>query len=392
MEKILFDLTKTQPMNGTMFHGGAKYGIAVFKKLAEIAPEKIVAYYDASKYLDEGILKLCRLKNILMKEKQEGSIINISKEYGGVLYSPLMNSRYLIDSSIHIITTIHGLRVLELPYDENEVFYKRIPLNCVSVVRHLYKFLLKRKRLKEYTRELSYQRDALTRENVAFVTVSNHSKYSLQTFVPSINKKEVRVFYSPSTIDDSVLEPPTCSNEVGKYYLIVSGNRWVKNGVRAIIALDELFTDHPEVEGKVVVSGIKFKSEISVNIKNIDRFVFVGYVDEIKLKELYRNAYLLVYPSLNEGFGYPPLEAMHEGCAVVASATASIPEVCGDSVLYFNPYSVAEIKMRILQMEDESVRNYYIKKGYEREACVRRKQDEDLEKMARYILSFVKND
>ena len=390
MKKIVFDLTKTQPINEIKFHGGAKYGIAIFKKLAEIAPEKIVGYYDDSEYIDESIIDICHSKNIIMEKKETSSIIDVTKKNGGILYSPLFNSEYLTDESIHVIVTIHGLRVLEMPYDENEWLFKRFPLKQLKIVQNIYKFLLKRKRQKEYTRNLAQQRNCLTRANISFVTVSSHSKYSLQTFIPQINSNEIKVFFSPSTIDDSV-SIGTESKQYGKYYLIVSGNRWIKNGVRAILALDELFSEHPEINGNVVVTGIKNKSEIPIDIKNPERFHFIGYVDEPMLKELYHNAYLFIYPSLNEGFGYPPLEAMHEGCPVVASAIASIPEVCDNAIMYFNPYSTAEIKMRILQMENESIRTEYIKKGFERESYIRNKQDEDLGKMAHYILSFLNN-
>jgi glycosyltransferase involved in cell wall biosynthesis len=55
------------------------------------------------------------------------------------------------------------------------------------------------------------------------------------------------------------------------------------------------------------------------------------------LSEMYRNAALLVYPSLYEGFGFPPLEAMSLGCPVLTANTSSMPEVCGDAVFYFDP-------------------------------------------------------
>jgi glycosyltransferase involved in cell wall biosynthesis len=63
----------------------------------------------------------------------------------------------------------------------------------------------------------------------------------------------------------------------------------------------------------------------------------VGYVSDAELSSLYRHAACFVFPSLYEGFGIPPLEAMAHGCPVVASTAASIPEVCGDAAVYFDP-------------------------------------------------------
>lgn len=63
----------------------------------------------------------------------------------------------------------------------------------------------------------------------------------------------------------------------------------------------------------------------------------VGYVSDAELASLYKHAACFVFPSLYEGFGIPPLEAMAHGCPVVASTAASIPEVCGNAAIYFDP-------------------------------------------------------
>jgi glycosyltransferase involved in cell wall biosynthesis len=66
----------------------------------------------------------------------------------------------------------------------------------------------------------------------------------------------------------------------------------------------------------------------------------LGEVEERKLHELYAGAKIFVFPSLYEGFGYPPLEAMAYGSAVMASHVASLPEVCEDAAEYIDPQSV----------------------------------------------------
>jgi glycosyltransferase involved in cell wall biosynthesis len=70
----------------------------------------------------------------------------------------------------------------------------------------------------------------------------------------------------------------------------------------------------------------------------------IGTVDDAQLVALYRHALGLVFPSVYEGFGLPPLEAMACGCPVAAARAAAVPEVCGDAVLYFDPTSQAEIR------------------------------------------------
>ena len=66
-----------------------------------------------------------------------------------------------------------------------------------------------------------------------------------------------------------------------------------------------------------------------------------------ELADLYRSASALVFPSLYEGFGFPPLEAMASGCPVAVSTGGSLPEVCGDAARYFDPTSVEEMAAAI---------------------------------------------
>ena len=74
---------------------------------------------------------------------------------------------------------------------------------------------------------------------------------------------------------------------------------------------------------------------------------WLGAQTDNELKEAYQTATMLVYPSLYEGFGLPPLEAMACGCPVVCSNTASLPEVCGEAAEYFDPTSEEEMAAKI---------------------------------------------
>ncbi len=92
-----------------------------------------------------------------------------------------------------------------------------------------------------------------------------------------------------------------------------------------------------------------------------------GYVDDETLAGLYRNATCFVYPSLYEGFGLPPLEAMACGCPVVVSNVASLPEVCGDAAHYVDPHDVEGIAEGMYKvLTDNALRQSLIQKGLER--------------------------
>ncbi len=80
----------------------------------------------------------------------------------------------------------------------------------------------------------------------------------------------------------------------------------------------------------------------------------VGPQGDATLKALYGSAQALVFPSLYEGFGLPPLEAMGQGCPVLAARAASLPEVCGEAALYFDPHDDADITRAMGRLLDDA--------------------------------------
>ena len=92
-----------------------------------------------------------------------------------------------------------------------------------------------------------------------------------------------------------------------------------------------------------------------------------GYVDDRKLQELYRRASVFAFPSLDEGFGIPLLEAMHYGIPVLTSRRSGTAEIAGDAALLANPENVDELAsgLRTLTL-DEDYRRQLIQNGLER--------------------------
>ena len=90
----------------------------------------------------------------------------------------------------------------------------------------------------------------------------------------------------------------------------------------------------------------------------------VGRVGWDELPPLYRRAGALVFPSLYEGFGLPPLEAMASGCPVACSTAGSLPEVCEDAVVYFDPTSVDEMVAAV----ERALEGELVQRGLERAA------------------------
>jgi glycosyltransferase involved in cell wall biosynthesis len=98
-----------------------------------------------------------------------------------------------------------------------------------------------------------------------------------------------------------------------------------------------------------------------------DRVRFTGYVEDDLLHQYFAHADALVLPSLYEGFGLPPLEAMACGCPVIVSNVASLPEVCGDAALYCDPHSPSDIADKIWRLiSDAGLRETLRRRGLQR--------------------------
>jgi glycosyltransferase involved in cell wall biosynthesis len=110
----------------------------------------------------------------------------------------------------------------------------------------------------------------------------------------------------------------------------------------------------------LIAGGSGWKSETLkrrlAELETLGRVQLLGYVPDLELDQLYANARALIFPSWNEGFGLPVLEAMGRGCPVICSRLASLPEVGGDAVLYIEPAKAESICEAMLELESNPSR------------------------------------
>ena len=122
---------------------------------------------------------------------------------------------------------------------------------------------------------------------------------------------------------------------------------------------------------KLVIAGSKDKDDkIDEIVESLNLRPYIVDItspsDEIIIN-LYQNAKLFVFPSLFEGFGLPPLEALSLGCPVVASNIPVLREILGEKIACFNPYDIDDIANKILKaVKDDKYRDKLLKIGKER--------------------------
>lgn len=154
------------------------------------------------------------------------------------------------------------------------------------------------------------------------------------------------------------------------YLLYVGGINARKNIARLCEAFMRVRECHPEV--MLVIAGKRqwHTSEIDAAVRRLkltEHVCFTSYIDEADLPALYSAAEAFVFPSLYEGFGLPPLEAMACGTPVVTSNTSSLPEVVGDAALTVDPYDVDGLAAAIERvLTDETLRADLRRRGIER--------------------------
>jgi glycosyltransferase involved in cell wall biosynthesis len=206
------------------------------------------------------------------------------------------------------------------------------------------------------------------------------SQWSSQDIQQLLNVTSERIVVIPCSIDDyfSQKTKEDCTailSQLGidsRFIFHLGGIAPNKNTIGAIEAYRLLIQDEIHRELSLVIGGVRPDSNNQITQFVIGKGLkgkvqFLNYVTDEELKCLYSKAELFLFPSLYEGFGLPPLEAMACGSPVLASNTTSLPEAIEDAGILVNPHKTNEIvgaMKKILQ--DKGLREHLISRGLER--------------------------
>jgi len=200
------------------------------------------------------------------------------------------------------------------------------------------------------------------------MTVSEASKRDILRYF-HVPESRIDVIYN--AIDDRFWEEPS-ADDIGRVreryqlnapFVLYAGNIKPHKNLERLIEAFHLLRQDPSLKDvQLLIIGDEISKYASlrraVHRHKLHKYVrFFGFVPDQTLAALYRLAAVFVFPSLYEGFGLPPLEAMASGTPVITSNVSSLPEVVGDAALMIDPYdpgAIAAAMRRVL--EDSSLR------------------------------------
>lgn len=254
----------------------------------------------------------------------------------------------------------HSINLYHIPQNGIGLSPKKNSLNIVTI-HDLIPYVLPETTGRRYLKNFLYEMPQIIENTDGILTVSNYSKKDILKFFPSF--PEERIFVTPLAANSTfkVLDKEKALKDVqkkynftGGYIMYLGGFSTRKNVLSLIKSFNEIVKslNTPTkllIVGSLKDEGLKLK-EFSNTLKEKENIIFTGFVEEDYLPTMYNGCKLFVYPSIYEGFGLPPLEAMNCGTPVLASNITSIPEVVLDKEMLFDINKENDLKEKLLNL------------------------------------------
>ena len=398
--KILVDMTSVQPANGIQTNGGGEYAYRVLYELLRTSKEgvnEICVIFSEKKGENLKTIRLCQEHHVEII--YYSSLMNFAKKINESAFDKVFfpvcypdYSQMPIKREANIVAVIHDLSLLqEIMIERKSNAY--MIRNIRGFFRHaavlVFGNIFIKKLIKEHRKLFELC------DNITTITVSHYTRNVMEYL---LEKKTDYVLYTPSKKliceyvdnEESVLKKFGVENK--KYFLLINASRWLKNNLKAIKVLDKLFSNLTMQDFqsmKVLVCGItdKYQNVYMEKIRNKDHFILSNFLEESELEVLYKNAFAFIFPSLLEGFGMPPSEALKYETMCLCSTSTSLPEIYRDSVIYFEPENDTSIAVSIMSLFDTEFVDSVKRNIIHCNQTLRQKQDKDLKKLCDVILS-----
>jgi glycosyltransferase involved in cell wall biosynthesis len=385
MKRILFDIVSLQNYHS----GGGEYVKIVLNKLLEFRDLIIIGLYDSDYIFLENDLQFLSSKINLVDIKSASLSSIIQKNDIDIFFIGIFQrfqSYNLSGIKCKVVCVVHDIGEIET--FKSKLFYL-FPRSLKNYLRLTLDYLLPNSRFIS-TNKLIYRYnnsiDFLLNPNVEIVTVSNYTACALKYYFPKLKNKPFNILYPPIKnyevleFFDNILVDDFIKENRKKYILFLNADRPNKN-------FDLMKDNYCRIKQEFPF----MKMVVTSNSDTVeDDVVYFNYLSNSDLEKLYKNAYVLVYISFAEGFGYPPIDSMKYGVPVISSYTCSMPEVLNESVLYVSPFHKSDLFGKFLQL----VNNYdeYSSKAELQATFVMQKQSHDLYILLNMLTTLSDND
>jgi glycosyltransferase involved in cell wall biosynthesis len=214
------------------------------------------------------------------------------------------------------------------------------------------------------------------------ITPTAYAKKQINHFTQIPDHKLIVVYEGPKTLNDH--QNPDNEDQLlaslaikPTNYILHVGSMFKRKNIPALINAFGKIKKQGYPDLKLVLAGPKPASLVdsdyqlildAIENANLEQEVIItGYLSNAALSSLYKNALMYVFPSINEGFGIPILEAFSYDLPVIVANNTCLPEVGSDAVLSFNPFDADDLVYKItMLLEDSELRNTMISKGQTR--------------------------
>lgn len=207
------------------------------------------------------------------------------------------------------------------------------------------------------------------------ITMSESTKGDLINYF-GVPDKKIRVIHisliedlSRSKLAKSHIERVKKKYGLPERYILYLGTLEPRKNIKRLVQAFYKVKKKGDIEYKLIIAGKKgwLFSDIFQVVNDLDLrddVIFTGFIPDKDLPGIYSGAALFVFPSLYEGFGLPPLEAMACGTPVITSNVSSLPEVVGNAAILIDPYNIEELADAIYRvLSDANLRSEMINKG-----------------------------
>jgi glycosyltransferase involved in cell wall biosynthesis len=379
-KRLLFDLV-TVTAGKSAIHGGGVYGLELFRAL-RLSDNPILNEWEIEAALPadpetrrtvEEYLADCSLAptHELSSLGEVVALLESGRFELGFTAMPYDYHKHfdrIRAMPVAFVGVLHGLRALEVHPDS---YYRWLVRNPLVKARLLFGAAFPRHRERSVEERLG----KLVRSfGPPIVTDCLHSKYHILSRFADVEARDIRIItpliQHPNTTapEPRALGAPASGVNQQSHCLMLSCNRPVKNAIRVLEAFERYMRD--DRRPPLVCVGFTPEQEKRVKKsfpKTSKTTRFLRYLDSDELNRLIVDAACLLFPSLSEGYGYPPLEAMRFGTPAIVAATSSLMESTGGAALYCDPHNSWEIAARIQALLYEpGLREHLVRRGLER--------------------------